>query len=905
MRLDLTDLHVILPDIIVKSKRDLEFSGKIVQDSVILALNLKTGTQSLSVNVRSTNRKEILENRQSKGIEFQSKIEINNFMLENWFNLDVPVQFAAGKIHINGWFENLAKHNLEIKGSLEDLKYQSYSSDSLNLQAQMVNGEFKSIILINSKDGRFNIKSEIERFFSDPKILAQASIRNLNLRNILHSNNIALSDLESGNEPLQKIETDLNLDIQFAYSDPSGIDEYSYIDLTLFDSRFDDYKIELFNSHLQFKDSLYILDSLFLQTQFADLLLVGSGNFNGYNDLDYIIRTRDLRTLGPILNIDFLNADGNFYGSLRGELSSLTNRINVDLKNVQYNSITLDSVTGEAEAILKNDQLLWEGNAVLSGINLNGQHFQELRFNSAYNNRIISSEIEFLYTPNIYGSFSANIVPDSILTIDLPQIDFKFRDENWTGSLEDLIYNPDLQTIDLDDFNLVCLNCDDNRSINAQGILAMHGYQKFSTRINDVDLNLILNTFGIEADYGGRIDMDLDLSGTMQNPIFEGTVSVEEGNANDLKFRELYCSYEYGDDRLLIDLTLDLNESDSLTVDGSLPLHISMTDTLPLFNEDAGFEININSTPMPLSLLLAADYNFETLEGKLICNMHVGNTFSNPSFDGELLIKDGRMKIPYWGIDYQNINMELFAEKDRFVLKKFEVSRDAGKLIASGSMQLDFASENESIMSSDLKLIADKFFIVQHKDFELQVSSEMQYSEKAEGPRIGGEVDIIRSNFYLPSVMARIGGITTGSEDGKPLLVKAKEAQAKANIDDTDLPITLNVKDTLSAPEFLDLLEGDIVVKLNGNTWIRDPQLRVELEGNLNMKFSEGQVSLLGPIRTVRGQYDVLGRRFIVVEGLVEFQGRQNANIPIKSGSTIRVSDDWQRKTFSFVKGFW
>jgi autotransporter translocation and assembly factor TamB len=267
---------------------------------------------------------------------------------------------------------------------------------------------------------------------------------------------------------------------------------------------------------------------------------------------------------------------------------------------------------------------------------------------------------------------------------------------------------------------------------------------------------------------------------------------------------------------------------------------------------------------------LATDYNFEALNGSLIWDMSIGNTLSDPSFNGNLSIKDGLMKIPYWGIDYQNINMELFAENDQFILKKFEVLRNRGRLNASGSMQLDLAGEDASIISSDLKLMADKFFITQHKDFELQVSSEIHYRDEQEGPRIGGEVEITRSNFYLPTVMNRLGGITSGSDDPTPRLVKVRDEQLGTSPHESDPAVSMVSTDTLHAPEFLDILKGDIVIKLNRNTWVRDPQLRVELEGNLNMSFSEGDVVLSGPLKTVRGQYDVLStgreKRFLVLK---------------------------------------
>ncbi len=547
--LDLTELHILLPDIMVGSKRDLEFSGKIVEDSISLGLNLKAGSQSLSVNIFSVNGASLFDSEQSGAVEFESRIEFNNIILENWLELDVPVQIAAGDIYIKGWIKNQDEHNLEITGHLTELKYKNYSPESFRLQAQFANGNVKSILQINSKNGRFNIQSEIDHLFNDPKIIAKAEIRNLNLQKALDTDGI---------------DTDLNFDIQLEYSNLSNPDYYSYIDVNMFNSRYDEYFIDLFNTRLQFRDSLYILDSLSLHTSFAEVLLAGTGNFYGHNDLDYTIQIRDLEKLGPLLNIDSLRANGSITGALRGKFSSFTNHTQFDLNNVKFNTIDLDTMKGTAAILLENDKFMWDGVLTLAGISVKDQQIGQIQIKSVYEYDEISSEISFLYTPDIYGSFTVTVKPDSIISVDIPQIDFMFRKEQWSGYLKNMDFDQNIQNINIEKFHVHCINCEDSRSIDAHGMLSMNGYQNFSTRINDIDLNLLMQSLEIEQDFAGKIDLSLDLSGTMQAPIFAGKLSLEHGRARDLNFQELICAYEYGGDQLLLDLMLAINATDSL-----------------------------------------------------------------------------------------------------------------------------------------------------------------------------------------------------------------------------------------------------------------------------------------------------------------------------------------------------
>jgi len=70
-------------------------------------------------------------------------------------------------------------------------------------------------------------------------------------------------------------------------------------------------------------------------------------------------------------------------------------------------------------------------------------------------------------------------------------------------------------------------------------------------------------------------------------------------------------------------------------------------------------------------------------------------------------------------------------------------------------------------------------------------------------------------------------------------------------------------------------------MRITRNTWIRNPQLRLELGGYVNLIMNKGDFYLEGPIDIVRGQYDLLGRRFTVVQGKIDFQGSRDINLPI------------------------
>jgi autotransporter translocation and assembly factor TamB len=144
-------------------------------------------------------------------------------------------------------------------------------------------------------------------------------------------------------------------------------------------------------------------------------------------------------------------------------------------------------------------------------------------------------------------------------------------------------------------------------------------------------------------------------------------------------------------------------------------------------------------------------------------------------------------------------------------------------------------------------------------------------------PKIGGEIHIGRSSFYLPAVLERIGIVGGEENEKKPILVELREQNAGTAQSDT----VIKVRREMEMPGFLDRLEGNLSIRIPRNTWIRNRQLRIELEGDLNLRMDGGEQYLSGPVQIVRGQYDLLGRRFTVVEGKIEFLGSRELNPPI------------------------
>ena len=209
---------------------------------------------------------------------------------------------------------------------------------------------------------------------------------------------------------------------------------------------------------------------------------------------------------------------------------------------------------------------------------------------------------------------------------------------------------------------------------------------------------------------------------------------------------------------------MNFNGRDSLTAKGDLPVHLSFTDSVHILDPEEPIHLHVRSESIPLAIFLSNLKSLPEVSGDFLCDLTIENNLNDPRINGNLQIKNGSLRSVYWGIDYQNIVLTILAENDKFMLEKFQILTNNGKIEAEGNIQFDFDNIERPIAYSDIHLKAENFFLLQHKDFETQISADFKYIMKKDQPKVDGFIEVNRSNFYLPTVMNRVGYVTDVGE---------------------------------------------------------------------------------------------------------------------------------------------
>jgi translocation and assembly module TamB len=115
--------------------------------------------------------------------------------------------------------------------------------------------------------------------------------------------------------------------------------------------------------------------------------------------------------------------------------------------------------------------------------------------------------------------------------------------------------------------------------------------------------------------------------------------------------------------------------------------------------------------------------------------------------------------------------------------------------------------------------------------------------------------------------------------------------------------------DTLQTDSFnfsyLDDFTGTLNLKIPKNSWVKNKDMHIEISGDLELRKNEDFFELFGSVDVVRGQYDLLGKTFIIDEGTISFQGGEELQprIDITASYSFRNPDRAEQELTVQVSG--
>ncbi len=433
----------------------------------------------------------------------------------------------------------------------------------------------------------------------------------------------------------------------------------------------------------------------------------------------------------------------------------------------------------------------------------------------------------------------------------------------------------------VDSLTLTC-PLDSNRtiqSISLSGLFSMTGPEDMQLKIEQLDLDRLSTAFDSPAALKGKLAADLSLKGTASAPILTGLLSVDSGAVNQFSYQAIHSKFDYSSRKFNWTFALLPYQAESLSIDGFLPMNLALDNQRALILRDQPMQIQVTTSGLPLSVIQASGQPFRQVQGLLTADLAISNTLNAPSVTGTFGLRDGKVSLPKYGIEYSDILSHLTIRDARLTLDTLMIRRDQGYSTGSGSLDFDKSLLSGTIKTTQFDFVANQFYVVRHKDYQIEITGDAQFTGSGNEPKFGGKITVGRSSWFLPAVMEQAAAQQAAADKSVPLLVMAtRKPDSLADSTGGLNPNNRTGSDSAKV-DWYQNLRGQFKVTIPRNTWLRSPDLNLEIgEGDIDLVKNGPDFEIFGPIKILRGQYNMYGKRFTILQGSLLFQGGKEYN---------------------------
>jgi autotransporter translocation and assembly factor TamB len=416
----------------------------------------------------------------------------------------------------------------------------------------------------------------------------------------------------------------------------------------------------------------------------------------------------------------------------------------------------------------------------------------------------------------------------------------------------------------------------------------------------------------------GTLDGRIDLSGSLADPVAQGTLTINDGRVADVTFSRISADVGLRERRLAVNAEVDESPGNRLLVTGEVP---TAADAGPL-------DLRVQASDLSLALLQAFTPAVDEVAGRVAMDVRVAGALAAPDVTGTLTLAGGHAHVVPTGVTYDQANAAVRFDGRRAVIDRLTLN-DAGGHTLTMTGSGDLFGAGSSGRSFDLRLQSDGFNVLHNDLGEVEISADAHAQGDLAAPRVTGTIAVNRGRIELDELLRVLSPGTTapeapphaGNGPGTPAPgTTANAAAAPATSGPRPVaegtapappvevppmvraPTPPTTPPPARAPQAAEAAAApppdtglfsratlDLDVKLPDNVVLRGRNLKTSsgslglgnvnltVGGDFHIRKDVGSAPVIvGEVQTVRGFYEFQGRRFDIVRGsAVTFRGIQ------------------------------
>jgi len=885
---DCLEFERFLPSSIVALKPVVTVRADLDGDSLCALLKIASGGQVIDINSCARTVSALFDTNARPYLSYTANVAFQKVALAKWLDNPDADLVLNGSLLMQGSGTNLEELRADVRSNLKNCWIGGRRIPTLSVDARYAAG-----------DAAF----EANTAGSFGKVAVSGNLHDV-LGDVAYNADIKLERFDIGKLVLaDTLTTDLDLTASVKGRGTTLESVRGELEVVIGPSLAGNLKIDNGYVSLYYSEDGARIDTMFLATEALSAQIAGNVGWNRSGDLRYVVYLSDGAALTAITDSMVLGGTGQITGNLSGTLDSVATRSSFDFRGLALLSANLSRLHGEIEAFYIDSAITAGGSIKGEDVAAHGMALDSLFLEGAF--RRDSAHVAIgLYSPEgLRADCVFSVALDSLIRVIVGSLSFDYNGTRWVAGSDSTVVTINEDIFTVENLELSSPAADGSlQSIKLAGVVNLAGESNTAITIENLALGPLASLFDVE--FGASMSANFNLSGVAENPELKGRVSLSDGRYKGYQFHRLEGDLDYSQRRATFVLNFKPTVRDSLTVGGSVPLAFTLADSSDIEPADSSIDVRIIARRLPLDVLRAAGYRVEKAGGDITLDVAVSNTLEDPHFAGKVQIRDGSISLPEYGINYQDVEAGITVEPRKIILDSLVVREDKGSLRADGTVTFDSSLISGNISASRVHLVARDFYAVRHRHYEVQLSSDVGLEGTDKEPTYSGTVTVHRSRFYLPALTGE-SGTDPLEEATLPMLAVATSADTVGSADSTHLPESLQQSSDSTQSAIVENLRGILKIRIPKNTWIRSPDLRLELAGEVEVVKEGRDFELFGDIKVVRGHYQLYGKRFTVKRGELSFQGGADyvAALDIEAAYVFRTASREKKTLRLFVGG--
>jgi autotransporter translocation and assembly factor TamB len=622
-----------------------------------------------------------------------------------------------------------------------------------------------------------------------------------------------------------------------------------------------------------YRDSTGVIRTLDIKGRDVNVQATGTLALNerDQSNLMFHADSPSLDELGKLADVPLsgiAKVDGTLTGN-RTELVATGTFTGNDFRYAENGALT---VTSDYTAKVPN--LSWtdanvEATTHGTFVTVAGQNINEVEAKTTYQNQTVEFDATAKQPQRSLTAGGSLLLHPDHQEVHLQRLELDTQGRQWQlapGSSPTVQYGAD--SIAVKDVALVS----GDQRIAAEGMFGQPD-ENLQVTLENVDLAAIDALMLRPPQFTGRLNATSTIGGTREMPQVKADFQVAQGGFRQFKYDTLGGSVDYGGKGLNVDAKLQQNPTTWMTAKGYVPTaaFAAAAGKGPRPHREAAapedrFDLHVDSSPIDLGIVQGFTTALINARGTLQAKIDVNGAADDPHPNGAITITDGAFDVPTTGVAYSHINGRVDLRPDGVHIDNITVLDNHDSAL---SISGDLGIHEREVGAFNIYVTGNDFKVVDNKMGNVRIDTNLQIAGDLVNPRVEGDLGVNTGVVNLDPILASVGTSAYATKQTE-FVTDASNDQGQTPPPSGFAGLRLNMHVTV--PDDLVVRATDLSVP---DAPISLGAVNMTLGGDLRVtKEPGGIVSIVGPVRTIRGWYDFQGRRFTLLrDGTIQFVG--------------------------------